>query len=447
MNSQHVLVVEDDHNLRTALSDTLGLAGYKTCVAESAEQAMTICARHNFDAVVSDINLPGDDGYTLMTRVHKNNPDLPVILMTGYADTEKAVAAMKAGARDYLVKPFPPARLLRQLKSVTPATAKNNWVAEDPASLQIKKMATRVAGSDATVLITGESGTGKEVLARFIHSHSSRFPNPFVAVNCAALPDTMLESILFGHEKGAFTGATSRQTGKFEQANNGTLFLDEIAEMPLPQQAKLLRVIQEREVERLGSHTPISVNVRILAATNRDLADEVRAGNFREDLYYRLNVIPLHIPALRERPGDIQPIARHLLKAHASTRQSGPEKFSPDAETSLLQYHWPGNIRELDNVVQRACVMSAGNQIEATDLLLPVSLATRQQNKNEETNPEPVSFDDLPVNSRKKAEFKVIFETLAKHHGHRGDAAAELGITTRMLRYKLARMRELGIET
>ena len=233
---------------------------------------------------------------------------------------------------------------------------------------------------------------------------------------------------------------------KFEQADGGTLFLDEIAEMPLPQQAKLLRVIQEREVERLGSQTPISVNVRILTATNRNLTDEVKAGNFREDLFYRLNVIPLHIPALRERTGDIQPIARHLLKKHTKTGQNSPDSFTHEAEASLLHYHWPGNIRELDNVVHRACVISAGQQIEAADLLLPVSLPAATQ-KTMGNEPQTANFDELPVNSRKKAEFKVIYDTLARHHGHRGDAAAELGITTRMLRYKLARMRELGIET
>ncbi len=457
MMPQHVLVVEDDHTLRTALSDTLSLAGYRTCVAESAEQAITICTRHRFDAVVSDINLPGDDGYTLMQRMHKDNPELPVILMTGYADTEKAVAAMKAGARDYLVKPFPPARLLCQLKSVTPSAGKHDWIAEDLASRQIKDMASRIASSDATVLITGQSGTGKEVLARFIHSRSSRSSKPFVAVNCAALPDTMLESILFGHEKGAFTGAANRQMGKFEQADGGTLFLDEIAEMPLSQQAKLLRVLQEREVERLGSQDPIDVNIRVLTATNRNLDDEVRAGNFREDLFYRLNVIPLHIPPLRERPVDILPIARHLLAKHSHSGPSRPEAFSPLAETSLQQYSWPGNIRELDNIVHRACVISQGSQIQAEDLMLPSrELSDKKPEQPSEQRPEltpeqldsqTADFNNLPVGSRKKAEFRVIHETLNKHHGHRGDTANELGITTRMLRYKLAQMRELGIET
>ena len=234
MSCQHILVVEDDPALGSTLSDTLSMAGYRTSVVESGEQAMTWCGRHKFDAVISDINLPGMDGHDLMERVHSETPQTPVILMTGYANTEKAVAAIKAGAADYLVKPFAPARLIRQIRQAVPAQGNQGWIAEDAASLKIKELSTKVAKCDATVLITGESGTGKEVLAHFIHNQSSRADRPFVAVNCAALPDTMLESILFGHEKGAFTGASSRQLGKFEQADSGTLFLDEVAEMPLP---------------------------------------------------------------------------------------------------------------------------------------------------------------------------------------------------------------------
>ena len=446
MNNQHILVVEDDHTLRSALSDTLSFAGYQTCLAESGEQAMTMCHHHDFDAVISDINLPGMDGHTLMSKVQKQKPDTPVILMTGYADTEKAVAAMKAGASDYLVKPFPPARLIRQLKTVVPERHSDDWIAEAPASKHIKELAARVACTDTSVLLTGESGTGKEVLARYIHSNSSRQDKPFIAINCAALPETMMESLLFGHEKGAFTGANSRHQGKFEQAHGGTLFLDEIAEMPLPQQAKLLRVIQEREVERLGSQSPTAVNVRIIAATNRDLSKEILAGNFREDLFYRLNVFPLHIPALRERTEDISLLSMRLLHRHTYGRKDLPKDFTQNALNSLIGYEWPGNIRELDNVIQRACVICPDKLITANDLLLPSD--SPNQGKMESALPVSeahLQIDALPMNAHKRAEYKTTLKILAENHGHRGDTAEALGITTRMLRYKIAKLRDLGV--
>ncbi|CAM3719259.1 sigma-54-dependent transcriptional regulator [Parendozoicomonas haliclonae] len=445
---QHILVVEDDFRLRSALSDTLKLAGYNTCVAESGEQAMTFCSHHNFDAVISDINLPGMDGHTLLSKIRTEIPNTPVILMTGYADAEKAVSAMRAGASDYLVKPFPPARLLSRLKSVTPIKNGADWIAEAPATQRVKQLSERVACTDTSVLITGESGTGKEVLAQHIHQCSPRSAKPFVAVNCAALPESMLESILFGHEKGAFTGAAARHVGKFEQACGGTLFLDEIAEMPLLQQAKLLRALQEKEIERLGSHQPITVNVRLIAATNRDLAEEVRQGRFREDLFYRLNVFPLHLPPLRERREDIRPLAYFLLQRHNQALAGIPDEFSTQAMTAMEHYHWPGNIRELDNLVQRACVIATGVSIELDDLMLPAQTGTVIATGNTPIQQMAVAstLDNLPVSAKKRAEYQVVLETLQQYDGNRNDAADALGITSRMLRYKLARLREMGIK-
>ncbi len=463
---QHILVVEDDFNLRSALSDTLSLAGYQTHLAETGEEAMTACGRQHFSAVVSDINLPGMDGHTLLDLIRKETPETPVILITGYADAEKAVAAMRAGASDYLVKPFPAARLLKRLQSITHQTTSptNALITQSPSSLHVKKLADRVSPTMATVLITGESGTGKEVMAQYIHHHSERHKKPFVAINCAALPDTMLESILFGHEKGAFTGANNRYQGKFEQANGGTLFLDEIAEMPLPQQAKLLRAIQEKEIERLGGHQPIPIDVRMIAATNQDLNESVQQGCFRSDLYYRLNVFPLHLPALRDRKEDIKHLAHHLLQRHRANNLDAPEQMTEKAVQVMEQYHWPGNIRELDNMIQRACVVATGAAIDAHDLILPAadpskggslssmeqpSTPTQQSQANSPEQPTTeaaiANLDNLTVSAKKKAEYQLVLTTLKQNHGHRNDTAAALGITPRMLRYKLAQLRELGI--
>ena len=298
------------------------------------------------------------------------------------------------------------------------------------------QLAHRAACTNASVLVTGESGTGKEVLARYVHEHSPRSSGPFIAVNCAAIPESMLEAVLFGHVKGAFTGATHSQSGKFEEANNGTILLDEIGEMSPAVQAKLLRVLQEREVERVGSHKPIQLDIRVIAATNKDLREEVKNGTFREDLYYRLDVLPLHWPPLRERSEDILPISQFFINKYQDGSQC---HLSQDAMMALSQYHWPGNIRELENVIQRALVMRHGDYITAHDLMLPVELISPIQ-----TSTPSQSMGH--VEAKKQAEYQYILEQLRQYGGNRTKTANALGVTTRALRYKLAAMREQGID-
>lgn len=308
-----VLLVEDDRALREALSDTLLLGGHEFVAVDSAEAALPVLAREAFSLVISDVNMPGMDGHQLLGLIRTRYPHLPVLLMTAYGAVDRAVEAMRQGAADYLVKPFEARALLdlvaRHALGQLPGSEEDGPVALEPASRQLLELAARVARSDSTVLISGESGTGKEVLANYIHQQSPRAGKPFIAINCAAIPDNMLEATLFGHEKGSFTGAIAAQPGKFELADGGTILLDEISEMPLGLQAKLLRVLQEREVERVGARKPINLDIRVLATTNRDLAAEVAAGRFREDLYYRLSVFPLAWRPLRERPADILPLA------------------------------------------------------------------------------------------------------------------------------------------
>ena len=315
-------------------------------------------------------------------------------------------------------------------------------------------LASRVARTDATVLLTGESGTGKEVFARYIHDQSTRAKGPFVAINCAAIPDNLLEATLFGHEKGAFTGAQGAQAGKFEQANGGTLLLDEISEMPLALQAKLLRVLQEREVERVGGKKPVALDIRVLATSNRDMAAEVKAGRFREDLYYRLNVFPLAIPPLRERPGDILPLARHFLALHGG-RLGRVARFAEDAAAKLAAHAWPGNVRELENVIQRALIMVTGETIDAaalpiagaTSAAAPITLAAAVMAPVVPTTHEPATgmppAAAVPANM-KDLERQHILETLAKVGGSRKKAVELLGISERTLRYKLAQYRQDG---
>ncbi|MCF5652420.1 response regulator, partial [Pseudomonas syringae] len=305
----NVLLVEDDLSLREALGETLELAGYDYQAVGSAEEALVAADAQPFSLVISDVNMPGMDGHQLLSLLRSRHPQLPVLLMTAHGAVERAVDAMRQGAADYLVKPFEPKALIalvarHALGRLEPAE-RDGPIAVEPASIQLLNLASRVAKSDSTVLISGESGTGKEVLARFIHQNSPRADKPFIAINCAAIPDNMLEATLFGHEKGSFTGAIAAQAGKFEQADGGTILLDEISEMPLGLQAKLLRVLQEREVERVGARKPIVLDIRVVATTNRDLAGEVAAGRFREDLFYRLSVFPLAWQGLRSTAPDI----------------------------------------------------------------------------------------------------------------------------------------------
>jgi two-component system, response regulator FlrC len=345
---------------------------------------------------------------------------------------EQAVTAMRAGAADYLTKPIEAQALIalaRRLTSAAAAPVATGLVAEDVLTRELLRLAARVAQSAATVLLTGESGSGKEMFARFVHDNSPRAGGAFIAINCAAIPENLLEATLFGHERGAFTGAQTSQAGKFEQANGGTLLLDEISEMPLALQAKLLRVLQEREVERVGGRKPIALDIRILATTNRDLADMVRDGRFREDLFYRLNVFPLRVPPLRERPRDIVPLARHFAARIGAERRP---RFSAEADAVLRSHSWPGNVRELENTVQRALILASGDNITAADIVLSTT-ATR------------APTGEGPVMDIKSLERDHILTTLKEVGGSRKLAVQRLGISERTLRYKLQQYRLEGV--
>jgi two-component system response regulator FlrC len=436
-----ILVVEDDGGLREALCHTLEVAGFAVRSAGSGAQALEACAAREPGLVVSDVQLGEMDGLELMRRVRSSHPALPVLLMTAYGSIEQAVTAMREGAADYLVKPFEAEVLVGKASSLVKGLAADDrHVAEDPSSRALFALARRVARGDVTVLITGESGTGKEVLARFIHAHSARAALPFVAINCAAIPENMLEAILFGYEKGAFTGAHRACSGKFEQAQGGTLLLDEISEMALGLQAKLLRVLQEKEVERLGGKQVIPLDVRVLATSNIDMREAVQSSRFREDLYYRLNVFPLRIPPLRERPGDIEPLARRLLERAARGQgRSPPPELSAGAIETLEAQPWFGNVRELDNTLQRALILHRADRIETEDLVLEADAAGGASLAPAAAGPATLGND---LRSREQ---QVILEALRAESGNRQAVASKLGISPRTLRYKLAKMREAGV--
>jgi two-component system response regulator FlrC len=369
------MIVEDDQALREALDDTLELAGYRSITADSGESALLMLDTEHPDMIISDVNMPGINGLSFLKSLNNKLPEVPVLLMTAYGNISDAVQAMKEGAVDYLSKPFEPNFLIEKLKRFMPVTVRDNEpVAADPRTKQLLAMAKKVAKSDVSVMISGASGTGKEVLAHYIHDMSSRKDHEFIAINCAAIPESMLEATLFGYEKGAFTGALKSLPGKFEQAQNGTILLDEISEMDLALQAKLLRVLQEREVERIGGSKMIPLNVRVLATTNRDLKEEVAANRFREDLYYRLNVFPLHWMPLKDRPMDIAPLAYYLLERHAKTMGRSTPLLTEAAISYLQQYDWPGNAREMDNIMQRALVMQSGDTIDVEDVQFDLSM-------------------------------------------------------------------------
>lgn len=455
-----VLLVEDDRALREALADTLELGGHDYRAVDCAEAALLAIGQEPFGLVVSDVNMPGMDGHQLLCAIRERQPQLPVLLMTAFGAVERAVEAMRRGAADYLVKPFEPRTLLalvaRHALGRASELEQDGPVACEPASLQLLELAARVARSDSTVLITGESGTGKEVLARYLHQQSSRARGPFIAINCAAIPDNMLEATLFGHEKGAFTGAVASAPGKFELAEGGTILLDEISEMPLGLQAKLLRVLQEREVERVGARKPISLDIRVLATSNRDLAAEVTAGRFREDLFYRLSVFPLAWRPLRERPADILPLAERLLAKYVKKMNLAPLRLSAQAVACLISHAWPGNVRELDNAIQRAVILQQNGVIEPNDLCLTAPIGFAQPSVQPAVAVVPsVTMPVMPESSvadgalgedLRRREYQVIIDILRAERGRRKEAAERLGISPRTLRYKLAQMRDAGMD-
>ncbi len=470
----NILVVEDDDALRDAVCFTLEMAGHGVTGVDGGAAALAELERQSFNLVITDLRMQPMDGLQVLGEVRSRQPHVPVLLMTAYGDVDKAVAAMRGGACDFLMKPFEPEVLLehvRRYAAVPPAA--DDTIAEDPHTRNLLALAARVAETDATVLLTGESGTGKEVFARYIHHHSARARGAFVAINCAAIPENLLEATLFGYEKGAFTGAHSAQPGKFEQAQGGTILLDEISEMPLGLQAKLLRVLQEREVERVGGKKPVALDIRVLATSNRDMLREIAAGRFREDLYYRLNVFPLAIPALRERPGDVLPLARHFLARHGE-RLKRQAHLSPAAEALLQAYHWPGNVRELENTMHRVLILTAGDSVlpETIRLCLPHwhgEAGSRSPQAMAQTAAQPVAMSAPPPAASLPASFAAaassvppalpprpanmkdlerehILATLREFGGSRKKTVEKLGISERTLRYKLQQYRKEGYD-
>ncbi|MBL8088187.1 MAG: sigma-54-dependent Fis family transcriptional regulator [Chthonomonas sp.] len=367
-----ILIVDDEPNIRRILEVAFEKGGYQASTAPNAQAALEVLESQAMDVVITDVTMPGMNGYKLQDQIQARWPELPVIICTAYGTIQEAVAAIRNGAFEFVTKPFDLENLKKIVKSALESgsapktrskTAKKgktaiHFVAESPAMKQVLETIEQVAESKATVLVLGESGTGKEVISKLLHEMSSRAAGPFIATSCAALPETLLESELFGYEKGAFTGANGSKMGRFEAANEGTLFLDEIGEVPLSIQAKLLRVLQEREFERLGSNKPTRVDVRLITATNRNLQREVDAGNFRLDLLYRLQVIEINLPPLRERQEDLMPLASHFLAHYGTENGHAFEGFTADAEKALRHYPWPGNVRELSNVIERAVVLT-----------------------------------------------------------------------------------------
>lgn len=447
MASERILIVDDEDGMRRLLGRVLSREGYETTTAASGAEAMLQVAREHFDLVVTDIKMPEMDGLQLLDEIKEFDPSLPIIVMTAYGTVENAVQALRSGAYDYIAKPFETDEIkLTVAKALERERllAENRYLHEElegrydfsgiiggsPAMNQVYEMASSVAASNANVLITGESGTGKELLARSIHYNSQRKEKPFVVLNCAALSEGVLESELFGHEKGAFSGALDLRKGRFERADQGTLFIDEVAEMSLAAQVKLLRVIQEHEFERVGGNKTIGVDVRIVAATNKTLEELVKGGKFREDLYYRLNVVNINVPPLRSRREDIEPLSRHFLEKYAAETGKKITDMAPRALSCLLAHDWPGNVRELQNAIERAVVLAKGSVLTPRDF------------------PQGVQGDDqiclqLPETGGSLTEIledlerQLIIQTLQRENDSQTRAAEALGIKRTTLRYKM----------
>ena len=439
-----ILIVDDDPGQRSLLDSFLKSQGFITLPVESGERALEVLRAEEFSMMISDVRMPGISGLETLRRARQEHAALPVLLVTAYTDIRDAVGAMRDGAVNYLSKPIDLDELLNSVQQATGLTVArprlltadmelpDNVVAESPLTQSLFRDASLIAASESRVLITGESGVGKEVLADVIHAWSPRATGPLVKVNCAAIPETLLESELFGHEKGAFTGATAQRIGRFEQADGGTIFLDEIADMSPPLQAKLLRVTQNGHFTRVGSNTELQTNARILAATNSNLEEAVKAGRFREDLFYRLNVVELNIPPLRERPEDILPLANRFI--HEFTQ--GKARFSASVGDCLVRHPWPGNVRELRNAMERAALLSRG------ELILPEHLPARVRGLAEQA---PVDEAADPERLE-EIERQAIFQTLRKHNFNRTETAKALGISRRALIYKLQRFRDAGYQ-
>jgi two-component system response regulator FlrC len=443
MNRRPILIVEDEPELGRVLLESLSQNGYSPRLAESAQKALNLIGQTAFDLIVSDIRLPDMNGLQLLDYIKGQSNPMPVILMTGFGSVQNAVEAMKKGAFDYLLKPFSLEALeqdienaLRQSPLGQPGEAESPILAsrlpiitQDQKMKEVLALCAKIAPSKATALIQGESGTGKELLARYIHEQSQRSQGPFVAVNCASLPETLLESELFGHEKGAFTGAMARKIGKFELSHRGTILLDEISEMNTFLQAKILRVLQENEVDRIGGSRPIPIDLRVIATTNRDLEAWVKKGTFREDLYYRLKVIDVFLPPLRERPGDVELLTHHFLRKFADEYARPVHSVSHAALSWLKEQEWRGNVRELKNVIERAVLISSRNNLEVQDFWEDGGGGMEKDRQAE--GAEPASF------CLRHMEQRMISRALEKTQGNRTHAAKMLGISIRTLRNKL----------
>ncbi|MBI5755582.1 MAG: sigma-54-dependent Fis family transcriptional regulator [Nitrospirae bacterium] len=448
--SPSILLTDDDREMRYALSETLSRCGYTIDTASSGDEAVSKFSSKSFDMVISDIRMVHGDGMHVLREIKKHSPDTPIVLITAYGTIDNAVDAMKLGAFDYIIKPFSIESLEEVVKkgidtaldSKKPATdgkrPVSEFISNDSKVLRLLNTAKQIALSDVTVLIEGESGTGKEMLAKFIHNKSHRADGPFVAINCAAIPDGLLESELFGYERGAFTGAINKRSGKFVLASSGTILLDEVGEMSLPLQAKLLRVLQERHVDTIGGREPVFINIRVIATTNKSLKKEVEDGRFREDLYYRLNVFPMTLPPLRERKGDIPLLVDYFLKKHQQGERRGNKmtvtKVSEDAVAALLNHEWKGNIRELENVVERAILMVDGDTLLAGHIMIEVRGSGQK-------TPATLAAG-LSVHEMEKA---LILKTLEEVDWNRTKAAKLLNIGVRTLRNKLKEYREDGL--
>ena len=446
-NENSVLVVDDDPAHRTMLRTLLTGWGYTIFEADDGSTAIEKVHEQAFDLILMDIRMIKVSGLEALNEIKAFNPAIPVIIMTAYSSVETAVEALKSGAYDYLTKPldFDELRLAmeramdhRQLReenrllreSLGNHFDRQNIIGRSPAMVKLLETVAQVAPSEATVLITGESGTGKEMIAGAIHFNSPRKQGPFVKINCAAITETLLESELFGHEKGAFTGAHKRKEGRFRQAHGGSIFLDEISEMSLAMQVKLLRVLQEREITRVGGEEVIEVDVRLIAATNKDLLQEIEAGRFREDLFYRLNVVTLHMPPLKERREDVPLLAKHFLEMFSEKNRKTIKGFTPQAMDHLLRYEWPGNVRELMNAVERAVVLSGSEYLDEKEM--PIVLKDRIEEAEE--HPKEAIPGDLPLEEVEKAS---ILKTLEMAGGNKSETARRLGITRRTLHKKL----------
>lgn len=422
-NMKTILVVDDDQQMRAAMKEAVMRLGYQTVVAEDPVEALKKLEDMSVSMIITDMKMPKMDGLAFIREARKKIGSLPILVITGYATVENAVDVMKEGVCDYLLKPFSFEDLTNTIEAIMSRDSNNSKeiITSDEKMKSLLQLTGSVAASDMTVLMLGESGTGKEVLARYIHKASRRSKKPLVAVNCAAIPDNLLESELFGHEKGAFTGAVDKKAGKFELAHGGTILLDEIGEMTSTLQAKLLRVLQEKEIDRIGGKQPVPVDVRVIATTNRDLQKEIAEGRFREDLYFRLSVFPIQLPPLRERPEDIKLLAVHFAEKFSRELNKTISGFTDEAIEFLKTRRWKGNIRELENAVHRAVLIARGELIGAEDFMLEGNAAQTAANEG----------------SIKDMEMDLISKTLETTNGNKTQAAKLLGVSVRTIRNKL----------